>query len=415
MDSNEDSRNIPSNSKRKRKYGCLQEVRKKIKLQSHEIRPDCQCKKKCFEIVDEDKRKEIIKRMNSMHSTDEINICLAGLITILPVKQRRPRQPEEVANLRDATFSYRLRYLEEGKPAEVSVCRKAFMSVHGIGKGKVNYILQSLKSSGDASRDKRGKHKNRVHALPDETNQKIHYHINSLRERESLYSQKDSKKKYLPEELNISKVYKMFLEKNPDTKVSYETYRSIFNADFNIAFGYPRTDTCAQCDVFNARKSCLEAELQIAEDNQTKERLSNEINNICTDRKSHHKTAQQWYDLKRKAKVTCRRDIIKEAIVFDFSKNYPIPNITTGEVYYRRQLSMFFFNVHVLSTGRSVFYVYPETVGQKGSNEVCSFLHHFIYNYLEENVTELEEFCETKNHTVFTRNTACNMSHVHTR
>lgn len=95
-----------------------------------------------------------------------------------------------------------------------------------------------------------------------------------------------------------------------------------------------------------------------------------------------------------------------EVIVFDYAKNYPVPNITTNDVYYKRQLSVYLFNIHVLSTGQSVYYVYPEHVGNKGSDEVCSFLHHFLYNVLDPEVTDLEAYCDSfsgqnKNNYVF--------------
>lgn len=80
--------------------------------------------------------------------------------------------------------------------------------------------------------------------------------------------------------------------------------------------------------------------------------------------------------------------------------------ITTNDMYYKRQLSIFVFNIHVLSTGQSVFYVYPEHTANKGSDEVCSFLHLFIYNFLNPDVTDLEAFCDScsgqnKNNIVF--------------
>jgi hypothetical protein len=49
----------------------------------------------------------------------------------------------------------------------------------------------------------------------------------------------------------------------------------------------------------------------------------------------------------------------------DFQKNVPLPNIATNNVYYKRHLSMYSFNIHILSTGRSAFYTYPETLAKK--------------------------------------------------
>lgn len=31
-------------------------------------------------------------------------------------------------------------------------------------------------------------------------------------------------------------------------KMSQDYYRHVFNAEFNLGFGLPRTDTCARCD-----------------------------------------------------------------------------------------------------------------------------------------------------------------------
>lgn len=79
----------------------------------------------------------------------------------------------------------------------------------------------------------------------------------------------------------------------------------------------------------------------------------------------------------------------------DFDKNYSCPNTATNDAYYTRQLTVYAFNIHVLSDSRSIFYLYPKTVANKGSDEEASFLHHFIYNYLDKDVTNLEIFSDS--------------------
>lgn len=39
----------------------------------------------------------------------------------------------------------------------------------------------------------------------------------------------------------------------------------------------------------------------------------------------------------------------------DFGKNVSLPNITTNDIYYKRQLSMYSFNIHILSSQQSYF------------------------------------------------------------
>jgi len=94
------------------------------------------------------------------------------------------------------------------------------------------------------------------------------------------------------------------------------------------------------------------------------------------------------------------------AIAMDYSKNLPAPNITTNDVYYKRQLSFYSFNIHVVGTQASYFYTYHETVGKKGADDVSSILEHFIENYVPTIVKILKIYCDScagqnKNYTVF--------------
>lgn len=86
-------------------------------------------------------------------------------------------------------------------------------------------------------------------------------HIKSFPARESHYSREpNSNVKYLPPELNLSIMHKLYLEKyeidvynkmqnDEETKpiVKYDFFCRFFADNFNIYFGYPRTDTCQTC------------------------------------------------------------------------------------------------------------------------------------------------------------------------
>lgn len=49
---------------------------------------------------------------------------------------------------------------------------------------------------------------------------------------------------------------------------------------------------------------------------------------------------------------------------------------------YKRQLNYYLFNIHLLSNADSVFYVYDETIGKKGADDVVSHLFDFVFNIL---------------------------------
>lgn len=395
--------------KKRKRYGRITDVSKKLNLQSHETGSDCRCKRlKCFDKVPADARQKIVSEFNLLKSVDEQNIYLCGLISVCPIQQRRPRNAEDGAMLHDSSFAYRVRVSVDGETREVPVCFKAFLSLHGITKKKLEILQKSLKMTGKAPTDKRGRHLNRPLKLKPESQDLVVNHIRSFKGRQSHYSLKDSSKIYLPDDLNIKKMYNMYKNTIEDQQycVSYETYRSIFSRDFNISFGYPRSDTCSICDEYLANIRSLEAKMKNVSGNVTEKiQLDVKISTLRQENLLHKHKAEQFYSRKKAAKLSCRVNQNKEAICMDFAKNLPVPNISTNDVYYKRQLSIFSFNIHVLSTSQSIFYTYPETNGRKGCDEVCSMLHHFVYNFLPSSVRVLEIFCDScggqnKNYTV---------------
>lgn len=393
-----------ASAKKRKKHGRISDVAKKLRLQSNLGGSDCKCRKlKCFEKVSENARKLILRDFNKMQTYDEQNSYLTGLISVIPIQRRRNRKPEnEVTHFNQSSYKYRVRVAGD---CDIQVCYKAFLSIHGITGRRVQTIQNSLKLIGQPPKDGRGKHKNRKHAIKKETIELVMQHISSFKGRSSHYSLNKTKKTYLPEDLNISKMYKMFKEKHGDTKISYDSYRSIFNEKFNISFGYPRSDTCSFCDEINVKLQNIHSKLSKAIDVE-KEGILQQLKKLEIDKSIHLRKANTFYSRKTEAKKRSRKEENIEAICIDYSKNLSVPNISTNDVYYSRQLSVYTFIIHVLSKNDAFFYTYPETVGKKGSTDVCSLLHHMIYNNLMDNTRELQIFCDScagqnKNWTMF--------------
>lgn len=251
--------------------------------------------------------------------------------------------------------------------------------------------------------DGRGKHGNVANKLPEQTKEMIRQHIKSFRGERSHYSLGKSKRLYLPAELNQTKMFELFKEKHPDIKVSQETYRQIFINEFNISFGYPRSDTCSTCD---ENRAIVEQLKLVLKDDQDNEDVKEQLSKAETENKVHLARAKQFYNHKRNARRSAEVDDSIMAICMDFQKNLPAPNITTNDVYYRRQLTCISFNIHELASNKSHFYVYDETIAKKGSDDVCSMIQHFISNSVADNVKHLKIFCDScagqnKNYTVF--------------
>ncbi|KAJ8897403.1 hypothetical protein PR048_002749 [Dryococelus australis] len=209
------SKKIPGN-------GRVTDAAKRLPHQTHETGENCKCKRlKCFE---------------NACSYDEQNVYLAGLITVCEAATRRPRKEEDEADFYSASYKYTIRVKRDGFAVDIPICCKAMLALHGI-------IAQPQ-------------------MFPNYTTVGIHEHINSYKGRHSAhYNFNDSKRLYLSETLNIRKIHQLYTEKYTNNKVSYETFRNLYNTKHNISFDFPRRDTCSSSDSYKVNKESLEAQL----------------------------------------------------------------------------------------------------------------------------------------------------------
>ncbi|KAK4877699.1 hypothetical protein RN001_010205 [Aquatica leii] len=197
----------------------------------------CECTRlKCFQNIAVEER-AIIKHFNSLKTHDEQNLYLGGLITHNFVKRHRSRQVnDEDAQYHSFSYRYRVRVERNTSAVEVPICYKAMLALHGISAKRLQNIQFQLVTVGHIESDKRGRHSNRRHKLKEDTKNAVYEHIKFFKGRKVHYSLRDSKRIYLPEELNVKRMHRMFMEDYPNKQISYETYRTIFVTEFNISF-----------------------------------------------------------------------------------------------------------------------------------------------------------------------------------
>lgn len=136
------------NTKKRKQTGRMSDVLKKLRLQGHEIGDDCKCNRfKCFEMISADQRTRIIKQFNSFANRYDQDNYLSGLITVSNVQRRRPRVGEENAKLHNKSYSYKIRMIGDDT-YELPVCRKAFISLHGITGRRLQFLQKSLTEHG---------------------------------------------------------------------------------------------------------------------------------------------------------------------------------------------------------------------------------------------------------------------------
>ena len=198
----------------------------------------CRCQNHCASRVSVAERKHIFDEFYKLADHDGQNKYLYGLIKHSAPKQKRPRSTTGSGRVRSNSFFYHV-HLSSGD--QVKVCKQAFYQIHGIGKRRVECLCEKLVSGVLFSGDDRGKHKNRPHATSEELKAQVREHITSFPSQESHYSRHDNKKRrYLPENLSIARMYRLYLEKyepkldeSEKPQVKEWLYRKIFNEEFN--------------------------------------------------------------------------------------------------------------------------------------------------------------------------------------
>ncbi|KAL4711365.1 hypothetical protein ACJJTC_019206 [Scirpophaga incertulas] len=132
---------------------------------------------------------------------------------------------------------------------QIRVCKSAFLKILNVGKDRVTRILQrSFKDGGSIAKENRGgNHKEARYA----EKRRVEEFIETLEAAEPHYCRaKSSIRVYLPPELNIVKLWKMYqqqVQETPQLKVKQSFFRDTFNKKYNVGFGSPLKDTCSRC------------------------------------------------------------------------------------------------------------------------------------------------------------------------
>ncbi len=235
-----------------------------------------------------------------------------------------------------------------------------------IGKTRLRRLGHNFSMTGQSPKENRGGY--RPNEKYDRLHSSIIAFIKTLTVRQSHYSRRKTTRQYLPSELTITKLYKMWCDKqkaeNKPT-ASKAFFTNIFYNKFNLGFGRPSTDICSTC-------VALEKKIENSE---------NDVDEHKVQLKVHKKRADRFYQIIRESRQLC--DTF--SIIFDMQKNQPLPKIGLTQEYYKRQ--MWFYTLgFVVNDGNEHqknvrFYVWSEFESGKGSNEICSALMDFLRRF----------------------------------
>ncbi|XP_050306223.1 uncharacterized protein LOC126743262 [Anthonomus grandis grandis] len=194
---------------------------------------------------------------------------------------------------------------------------------------------------------------------------------------ESHYSRRDTKKLYLAAHLNLSVMYRLYVEiyctSESIPPVSINVYRKIFNSyDPQLSFHVPKKDQCSTWNVYYSTtdKTNLEESWQL-----------------------HKKKEKEAMEMKDADKKRSLEDSIYRAISFDLEAILLVPFSADSQIYYKRKLSVFNFTIFDSFDHSGHCFLWDETHGSKGASEIGTSLLKYLYN-LPQTVSHVSSFSD---------------------
>ena len=202
------------------------------------------CKLKCHEKVLEHDRSRIHEHYwKELVSYDMKQAFLAEHVICTPTQ--RKTVGEQSRRRQTATYFFTV-----GRQ-KIRVCRDFFTTTLSETADRIRYHRQNKRRDhGGTHQDMRGRHNTHMCKIVSEENKDyIRQHIHSYPAAESHYCRSRTQRKYLPEGLSVSEMYRQYVAKCREDNLEPQKqhlYRSIFCADFNFGFHHPKKDACSQ-------------------------------------------------------------------------------------------------------------------------------------------------------------------------
>jgi hypothetical protein len=343
------------------------------------------CRLKCALKVTEEDRRAIFKGFWELGSHDAQSTFIAGCVQQDPVSVHRVSTAEPGTS-RVQPREFARKYTLPVPSGDVRVCKTTFLSVLDVSTGRVDRVLRSAKLNGGVTAtDRRGKYVHSKQCIPTNAREAVVEHIKSFPANESHYTRAHSEsKRYLSSDLTVSTMYNLHVERCTETGVAPVKqwyYRHIFNTQFNLSFHPPRKDTCKRCDVYKVQLAAAEAD-----SDKTK------ISALKAEHELHLRKAEAVRALMH---VEENSSPEHEAFTFDLQKVLSLPRLTTNEVYYCRQLSVYNLGIHSLTSKKSTLNVWDETMASRGAVDIGSCLVKYCLEKAESGVKTLSVFSDS--------------------
>ena len=225
------------------------------------------------------------------------------------------------------------------------------------------FLYDKDKISGVPLEHRQGKHKKKV--ISERAKNFVRNHINSFPRLPSHYCRNNINKEYLEGCLNISKMYRMYLEKCDEVgeePVKQHLYTQIFNYDFNLAFQQPKKDLCDLCQEYEAAQKV-----------EVDEGLLNKYKEHICEKNATREERNKDRD---------NNDVV---VCFDLENVVTLPKANVSSFYYKRKLSLFNLAAHCSMNKQGYCAKWTENMASRGGNEISSALFATLKRIIHDN------------------------------
>ena len=344
-------------AKTKRNHGLsYTSLHTKGDIPSRNVLNPCNCKDRVFEKVGRENIDEIFASFWAIGKYNEQNTYLQSLTCEVDPKRKRKKKVE---GSRSRT-AYRFHVKIHNK--KFKVCKMAFISIHGLGAGRINWLFKKRSMPATDMPDRRGR-KSNPHAISGTRLEMIHTFIKGLPVTASHYTRTYSPhRRYLEDVRSIPEVYKHYIKwlsetRNENIKVSPRFFRKVFCRDYNIVFKAPKKDVCSTCER-------LEMEIR------NKRSAQLDYSHIQEKLNVHKNKAKIPYEVLRQANQAGTEDL--KIIAIDMQQTFPCPRLRAGEAFYKRKLWEYNLCIYDINEQEATMNVWDEVTGGRGSIEVAS-------------------------------------------
>lgn len=175
-------------------------------------------------------------------------------------------------------------------------------------------------------------------------------------------------------------MYRLFVNdfcvrNNVTDPVTVGVYRNIFVSEYNYRFFIPKKDQCSVCNAYE----------QATGDDKESLKLNWE---------NHKVRERESMEMKSSDKAGALLDQSTRSITFDLQAVLPLPFAGDAQIFYMRKLAVYDFTIYETSTQNGYCYLWDETEGRRGANEINTALMIYLKS-LPSTVTKVTSFSDT--------------------